>query len=172
VQEIATAMAGTPDAGAKAQRLVQFLQELFELDYNFSLEGIEKKGLKHAAKQLARYPGVTDFAIAWVTQRSFGGHAVPLDDAGLRVLRRLKIIDDDADDIETLRGRIEHQVSKSEGAAFTEALSELAAELCTDAKPACGKCALNRDCPTGQVFSNPKSKPDAPAKPKAKPKAK
>jgi endonuclease-3 len=128
VPEIATAMKGLPDVGVKAQRLLAFLQELFELDYNFSLEGIEKKGFKHAAKQLARYPGVNDFTIAWVTQRSFGGHAIPVDSAAMRALARLNALDE-GDTAEVVRSRLEHAISKADGIAFTDALAEYAASV-------------------------------------------
>jgi endonuclease III len=166
VAEVAAALKGLPDAGSKAKRLIEFLQEFFEGDYTFSMEGMEKKGQKQAAKQLARYQGVTDFAVAWVLQRSLGGHSIPLDDAAIRVLRRLKVIDDDVDDNESLRGTVEHYVSKAGGYEFTEAIAELAMEICTDGMPLCAKCPLNKDCPTGQVMLNKK------AEPKAKPKAK
>ena len=87
VPEVADALEGLPDAGAKAQRIVNFLQEVFEERYSFDLSDISKKGLKQAAKQLARYKGgATDFVVAWVTQRALGGHAVPLDAPTLRVL--------------------------------------------------------------------------------------
>jgi endonuclease-3 len=163
VAEVAQAMRGLPDAGTKAKRLIEFLQEFFEGDYTFSMDGMEKKGLKQAAKQLGRYQGVTDFAVAWVLQRCLSGHAVPLDDPGLRVLRRLKLIDD-SDDVESLRGTVEHYVSKSAGYDFTEAIAELAANICTDAKPDCPKCPLKTDCPTGQVMLGRKVEP----KPKLK----
>ena len=45
--------------------------------------------MRQAAKQLARYQAANDYAVAWVTQQSLGGHAIPLDDVTLRVLRRL-----------------------------------------------------------------------------------
>ena len=120
---------------------------------------MEKKGLKQAGKQLGRYQGVTHFAVAWGAACCLGGHAVPLDDASLRVLRRLKVIDEHSDDLESLRGTVEHYVSKSEGYAFTEAMTELAHHICKDAMPECPKCPLKADCPTGQVMLN--KKPEA-----------
>ena len=100
-----------------AKRIVDFLQEHFERTYSFTLDDLEKKGLKQAAKQLARYKdkGVTDFVVAWVTQRSLGGHAVPLDEPTLRVLRRLGVIEDEIDDLEAVRGSVEHYIPKAKG---------------------------------------------------------
>jgi len=165
VGEVANALRGLPDAGAKARRLVEFLQEFFEGDYNFSLEGMEKKGLKQASKQLARYQGVTEFAVAWVMQRSLGGHAIPLDEAAIRVLRRLKVVDDDVESVESLRGTVEHYVRQAAGFGFTEAIAELAMHICKDV-PDCPKCPLKTECPTGQLILNKKLDPKA--KPKAK----
>ena len=45
------------------------------MTYAFNLDDLEKKGLKQAAKQLARYQAVSgsDYLVAWVVQRSLGG---------------------------------------------------------------------------------------------------
>ena len=151
VQEVADALAGLPDAGPKAERVVGFLQEVFEERYSFDLSDVSKKGLKQAAKQLARYKGgVTDFVVAWVTQRSFGGHAVPLDGPTLRVLRRLGVVDEDADDPEAVRASVEHYVPKARGYEFTEELIQHATAICVEGVPYCPQCPLKSECPTGQ----------------------
>ena len=56
-------------------------------DFSFDLERLHKKGLKQAAKQLARYQAANDYAVSWVMQRSLGGHAIPLDAPTLRCAR-------------------------------------------------------------------------------------
>lgn len=128
VPEVAEALEGLADAGAKAQRVVNFLQEVFEERYSFDLSDIAKKGLKQAAKQLARYKGgATDFVVAWVTQRALGGHAIPLDAPTLRVLYRLGVIDEEEpDDLEAIRGSLEHIISKAKGHEFVELFAEYA----------------------------------------------
>ena len=170
VQEVADALGDLPAAGDRAERIIDFLQEHFERTYSFDLEELEKKGLKQAAKQLARYKdkGVTDFVLAWVTQRSLGGHAVPLDDPGVRVLGRLGVVDPeaDADDRESLRATVEHFVPKAKGYEFTEELIQLADQVCVEGTPHCGVCPLKADCPTGQELLA-KGKADKP-KPKSR----
>lgn len=150
VQEVAEALDGLPDAGAKARRIVALLQEVFEERYRFDLEDIAKKGLKQAAKQLARYKGgATDFVVAWVTQRSLGGHAIPLDAPTLRFLHRFGIIDDpNPEDLEATRGSLEHYIPKAKGMESTELFIEHAVKTCGD-QPDCGHCSLKSDCPTG-----------------------
>ncbi len=163
VPEIADALKGVPEAGIKAQRISEILQYVFEMYYSFDLTDLDKKGLKQAGKQLGRFTGMTDFAVAWVTQRSLGGHALPLDEPTLRVLRRLGAIDAEDDDPESLRGALEHAVAKSSGAAFTDRIATLAASTCRESKPRCGDCPLKGECPTGQEQGRrapePKPKP-------------
>ena len=53
---------------------------MFESTYSFDLETLHKKGVKQAAKQISRYQAASDYTVAWVTQRTLGGHAMPLDE--------------------------------------------------------------------------------------------
>ncbi|HEY2786965.1 MAG TPA: hypothetical protein VGJ05_18530 [Fimbriiglobus sp.] len=171
VQEVADALEGLPDAGTRAKKVIEFLQELFEMTYSFSLEDLEKKGLKQAAKQLARYQAVSgnDFAVAWVVQRSLGGHAVPLDGLALRVLRRLGIVEEDTETLEAVRATLEHFVPKAKGLEFTDGLAEFATAICTEKNPACKSCPMKDECPSAAIFLAPpkKEKPvDKDVKPK------
>src|SRR5438105_8457994 len=102
-RELEEALGNLADAESRAQRLISFLQEVFETTFSFDLEPLHKKGLKQAAKQLSRFQAANDYAVSWVVQQSLGGHAIPLDTASLRVLRRLGLIEDDHIDLETLR---------------------------------------------------------------------
>lgn len=152
-QEVQERLGDLPDAGAKAARLVSLLQEVFETTYSFKLDEIDKKGLKNAAKQLGRMQDASDFAVAWVVQRSLGGHAVPLDAPTLRVLRRLGILEAEDDNLESLRATLEHLIPKAKGPLFSDVVSQLAKELCWESNPNCSACPLKGDCPTGQTRS-------------------
>jgi len=167
VPEIHEALQGVPNNGPKAQRIVEILQYVFEMYYSFELGDLDKKGLRQAAKQLARFTGVNDFTVAWVTQRSLGGHAIPLDEPTLRVLRRLKVVEGEIDDLESVRGTIEHYIPKTSGIEFTEHIATLAADLCLEKQPKCAECPLKSDCPTGQENLAKKADP----KPKPNPKS-
>lgn len=176
VPEVTDALAGLPEPGTRAKRVIEFLQELFEMTYAFNLDDLEKKGLKQAAKQLARYQAVSgsDYLVAWVVQRSLEGHAIPLDEPTLRVLRRLGAVPAEGDDLESIRATIEHHVPKSKGVEFTELISSFAGHTCTETRPACKTCPLLSDCPTGQqLVSTTRAKPaKEPAKVEAKPQPK
>jgi endonuclease III len=162
VPEIAERIAELSDHSRKAQRIVEILQYVFEMYYSFDLTDLDKKGLKQAATQLRRFSGVNDFTVAWVTQRSLGGHATPLDEPTIRVLRRLHIVENNDEEAESIRGTVEHIVPKASGVSFTEHFSVLAATSCVD-KPKCADCLLKGDCPTGienlKKVSEPKPKP-------------
>jgi endonuclease-3 len=147
-REVADALADLPDADGRAQRVVGLLQEVFETTFSFDLEGVQKKGLKQAAKQLARYQAANDYAVAWVVQQSLGGHAIPLDAPSLRVLRRLGLVEGEAGDLEALRASLEHQVPKSRGPLFNDLISALAEDYCWEEDPGCPSCPLAGSCPT------------------------
>jgi endonuclease-3 len=171
VQEVADVLRPLPGPGARAERIVGLLQKVFEERYSFSLDDLDKKGLKQAAKQLSRYKeDVTDFAVAWVVQRSLGGHAVPLDGPTLRVLRRLAVVEDgEPDSLEALRGSIEHVIPKARGPEFTDLMSVHAKALCTESSPACAACPLKADCPAGQeILTKKTDKTETKPKPKSR----
>jgi endonuclease-3 len=149
-REVEEAFAELSHPDARAQRLIGLLQEVFETTFSFDLEALLKKGMKQAAKQIARYQAANDYTVAWVTQRSLEGHAIPLDAPTLRALKRLGLIDDENEDPETLRGSLEHLVPKIRGPLFTDLMSALADELCHEDEPACGSCPLRGDCAYGQ----------------------
>lgn len=163
VLDIADALKGVPDAGPKAQRIIEILQYVFEMYYSFDLTDLDKKGLKQAGKQLNRFTGMTDFANSWVIQRSLGGHAIPLDEPTLRILKRLNVLEETDDDPEAIRGTLEHMIPKSSGVAFTDRFATLASLYCHADKPKCPDCPIRADCPTGQDMgkkaAEPKPKP-------------
>jgi endonuclease-3 len=149
-REVEESLGELPDPESRAHRLISLLQEVFETTFSFDLESLHKKGLKQAAKQLARYQAATDFAVAWVIQQSLGGHAVALDAPTVRVLRRLGLLETDQDDPEALRASLEHLIPKVRGPLFNELVSALADELCGEAEPNCPACPFSGECPTGQ----------------------
>jgi endonuclease-3 len=166
VRELEESFEGLSNSEARAQRLISFLQEVFETHFSFDLDTLQKKGLKEAAKQLSRYEALSDYVIAWVTQRSLGGHAIPLDAPTLRCTRRLGLLDDSQDDVEAARASLEHLVPKARGAQFTDQVSTVAESNCWEDDPACPTCPLAGECPTAQDAG---VTPVAPAKARPKP---
>lgn len=146
----------------RAQRLIDFLQEVFETTFSFDLESLHKKGVKQAAKTLARFKGANDYVVSWVIQHSLGGHSIPLDSNSLRTLKRLGIIEDAETNLETVRASLEHQIPKAKGCHFVDIISELSESRCWEMDPACSECPLRSACPTGQhvkAAASPARKP-------------
>ncbi|MCC6416819.1 MAG: hypothetical protein IT429_01070 [Gemmataceae bacterium] len=149
-RELAEALDCLPDAEGRAQRLIDFLQEVFETTFSFDLESLQKKGMKQAAKALSRYHAANDYAVASVVQQSLGGHAIPLDGPTVRVLRRLGLIEEDQTDPEGIRSSLEHQIPKAKGPLFCDLVSAVAEEYCHDDEPSCLTCHLSSVCPSAQ----------------------
>lgn len=151
-RELEEVLSDLPYADVRAQRLIGFLQEVFETTFSFDLELLHKKGLKQAAKHLSKYEAIkgNDYVVAWVIQHTLGGHAIALDQPSLRVLKRLGLIDGDEPDLETVRGTIEHLIPKARGALFNELISFLANEYCHEDEPNCSGCPLVHDCAVGR----------------------
>lgn len=161
VQEVADVLRPLPGAGTRAKRIIGLLQEVFEDKYSFDLSDLGKKGLKDTARKLRFYKeGVDDYAVAWVIQRALGGHAIPLDEPTLRVLRRLGVVEEvDPESLESVRGAIEHVIPKTRGPEFTDEFSMLAKEICVEKDPNCPACPLKSDCPVGIENTSKKAEP-------------
>lgn len=151
-RELEEAMEGLPHAEQRAERIISFLQEVFEATFSYDLETLHKKGVKQAARTMQRYQASNDFVIAWVLQQSLDGHAVPLDPSILRVVRRLGLIEPQIDDPEIIRTSLEHLVPKAKGPLFTELALHVANETCSEDDPNCRSCSLSSECPSAQEF--------------------
>jgi endonuclease-3 len=149
-REVEEALEPLPGAEAKAHRIILFLQEVFDSHFSFDLDKLQKEGLKQAIKKLSRFKAADDFVCAWVTQRSLGGHAIPVDSPSLRCAQRLGLVEETRDNLEVVRSSLEHQVAKAKGVQFTEALSLVACEFCHE-EPNCSQCPLARECPSART---------------------
>jgi len=157
VGEIEDTLAGLSDTETRANRILAFLQDVFETNYSFNLDSLQKKGLKDAAKTLKGLKASNDYVVSWVLQRSLGGHALPTDAASLRVVQRLGLIDSTTCEPEAARTTLEHLVPKAKGCHFTDAISILAEQVCWEETPRCGRCPLKQLCPSSQANEAPPS---------------
>jgi endonuclease III len=150
IEEVQSALAGSPDPEERAQRIRRFLRQLFERTYGFTLEALTKKPLKDAMKVLHDYEALgSDYVAATVIQQSLGGHAIPVDAPTRRALERLGIADAGAD-VSTLRAMLERAVPKNRGAEFVDLIEELAHDTCVPGLPECPRCDLRKMCPTAR----------------------
>jgi endonuclease-3 len=159
IAEVQAALEALPLAETKAGHVIGILQEVFERNFSFSLDEIDKNGLKNAARELSRMQDVTGFAAGWVMQQALSGHALPLDVPTLRVLARLGVTDGIDDDPETLRSTLEHYVPKAKGPLFNEVLSQVAKDFCWENDPHCSACPVLKECSTGQERKHAEPRP-------------
>jgi endonuclease III len=150
-RELEDAFEGLSGPELRAQRLIAFLQEVFETTFSFDLENLEKKGVKVAAKQLSRYQAANDYITAWVIQRSLGGHAIPVDAPTLRCARRLGLLDNnDQGELEAVRASLEHLIPKAKALQWCDSISQIAADNCHEEDPRCDCCRMAAECALAQ----------------------
>ena len=118
-----------------------------------------QEGPQGHGPQTALYKeGVNDYAVAWVVQRTLGGHAIPLDEPTLRVLSR------PGSWRWTPRASRRHAaqssvIPKTRGPEFTDLMSVHAKELCIEKDPRCPQCPLKTECPVGIENTARKTEP-------------
>ena len=149
LRELEEAFDGMHDSEMRAQRLIAFLQEVFEVHFAFELDKLQKEGLKQAAKKLSRYQAANDYIVSWVMQRSLAGHAIPVDPPTLRCSRRLGLLESENDEADA-RASLEHLIPKAKGTLFTDGISTIAGEYCWEDQPQCSSCPLSGDCAHAQ----------------------
>lgn len=149
--ELMEALAGLPNARARAERITAFLQEHFEATYAFDLEGLLKKGVKGTAKQLEKAGGMNDFTLSWVNQRAIKAQTIPVDASMLRCAKRLDLVDATVDKTAEAREALEGFVAKTKVVDFTDSLSRIAVEFCHERNPACPSCPMVGECPSAKA---------------------
>jgi endonuclease-3 len=95
IAELAPAFAGMEDVDWRAFRTRSVLQYVFDKTYSFELEGLRKKTLELATKQLAKIRHLTPFVRTYTLQQVIGAHVLPLDDASARFLAWLGLVQAD-----------------------------------------------------------------------------
>jgi endonuclease-3 len=152
LRELEEAFDGMSEPELRAQRLVSFLQEVFEIHFSFDLDKLQKEGVKQAAKKLSRYQSANEYTVSWVVQRTLGGHAIPVDAPTLRCARRLGLLEEGQEG-EEARASLEHLVPKAKGPWFTDMISTVAGEYCWEDQPQCSSCPLSGECAYAQENS-------------------
>ncbi len=128
IKELAETFSGLRDANGAAARLKNVLQAVFETDYSFDLEHLKKQNLGTAIKRLQKLPGATPFGVAYATQVSLGGHAIPLDEGTLGAMVVLGLATE-ADAEKGVVPGLERAISKSKGREFGGLIHELGADF-------------------------------------------
>ena len=93
LRELADTLTDLPHPEAAADRVRKALQGIFEKTYMFDLEELRKKGkaLAEHIKTLDSMSAGTPYMIQYTAQVALDGHLIPLDEASLRIMRRLNL---------------------------------------------------------------------------------
>lgn len=128
VKELAEVMNMLPAAAAAASNLKRVLQGVFESTYSFDLEPLKKQNLGQAQQRLKKLEGATPFTIAYLTQATLGGHAIPLDQGLMQVFAVLGLASN-ADQAGCVVPGLERAIPKTKGVEFGSLAHQLGAEM-------------------------------------------
>ncbi|HUY87482.1 MAG TPA: hypothetical protein VMV10_01985 [Pirellulales bacterium] len=128
VKELAEVMNMLPTATAAATHLKRALQSVFESTYSFDLEPLKKQNLGQAQQRLKKLEGTTPFSIAYLTQATLGGHAIPLDRGLMQVFAVLGLVSA-ADLAAGVVPGLERAIPKTKGVEFASLAHQLGAEM-------------------------------------------
>ena len=121
ISELEPTFAGLEQAEWRALRVRFLLLYVFDHQYSFDFDGLKKKTLDLAHKQLTKIKHLTAFARNYLLQHMLGNHIIPLDDKMCRTaiwLGLLPIGTTEDEGAEALKSVIR----KAEGAEFTHLL--------------------------------------------------
>jgi len=129
VRELADTLTDLPRPEAAAERVRKALQGVFEKTYTFDLEDLRKKGkaLAEHIKFLDAIPAGTPFMIQYVAQVALDGHVIPLDEASLRVMRRLGLSQVSSDGTQEICTGLDRVILKKSSLTFAMQLHHFAA---------------------------------------------
>ena len=115
-QEIADTLPMLPKPLTAGEHIKKTLQWVFETTYMFDLEEYRKKTIGQTVEYLDAVPSCTSFMTNYLVQIGLGGHQIPVDEASLRILRRLDLtkINNGREEVPGL----ERLVTKNKGVEF------------------------------------------------------
>ena len=115
-----------PQAEAKAQRIVVVLNDIRRRHDTLDLSFLKQRGRREAREYLESLEGVDRATAASVTLYSLGGHAIPVDELTLQVLRKDEVVDPAAD-LAEVQSFLEHHIGASDALAFSQLLDRYVA---------------------------------------------
>ena len=129
VRELADTLTDLPDPEAAAKRVRNALQGIFEKMYTFDLEEMRKKGkaLAEHIKSLESMSAGTPYMLQYVAQVALDGHLIPLDEASIRIMRRLNLSHVSNDGMRELCIGLDRVILKKKGLTFAAQLHHFAA---------------------------------------------
>lgn len=124
-----TAMIGNslPNGEDKAGRIVMALNDVRRRQDTLDLSFLRQRGRREAREYLESLEGVTPYAAAFVVLFSLGGHAIPVDQLTVHILRQQKLVNEHADRVE-VQSFLERNISAADAIEFAQLLSTYVGE--------------------------------------------
>jgi endonuclease III len=125
ISELNKVFEGMESPELRSLRIRSVLHYVFEEHYEFEFEGLRRKTLELATKQLNKIRDLSPFVKNFTLQVALGSHLVPVDEVMLRPVKWLGLVELEAtpeDASETLKPA----VRKSEGPLFCHLIRSLA----------------------------------------------
>jgi len=113
---------GVPLAELKARRIVDALNAVRRRQDSLDLGFLRLRGRREAREYLESLHGVGPVVAAYVVLLSLGGHAIPVDNLTLYVLRKESLVDGRAD-AAAVQGFLERCIAASEAGDFTQLMN-------------------------------------------------
>lgn len=127
--ELAQVFPRLNNAETAARRLRQVLQNVFESSYTFDLESLRKMKLGQATQYLEKKAKASPFAVAYITQISLGGHAIPMDSGTLDAMEVLDLVESKGPKKARNVPGIIRAIPKTKGVEVSSLLHQLGADF-------------------------------------------
>jgi hypothetical protein len=127
IEELEAVFHGMSTPDWRAMRIRGILGHVFESTYSFEFDGLKRKTLELATKQLSKIKELTPFVRDYTLHATLGAHVIPLDDVLLHSVEFLDL-HADAGGLEATAESLRPLVRKAEGTEFSGLLREFATD--------------------------------------------
>jgi endonuclease-3 len=125
ITELNKVFEGLDNPDLRSLRIRNVLHYVFEENYEFEFEGLRRKTLELATKQLGKIRELSPFVKNFTLQVALGSHLVPVDDTMNRPLKWLGLVEPESSTEEASEG-LKSAVRKNEGPLFCHLIRCLA----------------------------------------------
>ena len=124
-QEVSSLLGdSSPESLRRCQNLIDALQAIYDRENKLSLDRLKSLGRREARQYLESLKGMDEYAVAYVVLWSFGGHAIPVWNNVLGILREADLVHPTATRSE-IQAFLERNVSAADAKAFSLAVGSL-----------------------------------------------
>jgi len=110
----------------RAKAMIGLLNAIYRTQYGVSLDGLSGRGVREIRGFLERLNGITPYVVAFMMLYGLGGHAIPVNDPTLDMLRREGLVNPESD-VAEVQAFLERHVSAAEARDVARGLEAWAA---------------------------------------------